>query len=507
MTAPALAPLSPDTLNAVPTPELESELLTLAGHVAAAQCRFLRLLAEFDRRAGWAGPGIRSCAHWLSWRAGMSLRTASEHVRVARALTGLPAVSAAFATGSISFSKVRAITRLLDGRTARTRPNEPPGIDRERDDDTGDGGASDADGRSPSDGDDAGGGAGDGDPPTTAIPELAEDAEQALLDIALNGTASHVEAVVRAARRRTTDPFRPAALRGVSWRWADDGSLILRGRFAPADGAALVAAIESLVPAPPAASYDDPPEPEDWQQQAREQEPGAVVDRVAARRADAVLQLVTRPAARPGGARADGQVNVVLHLDVDPTKAADSRAEILAGPEIPRSTAERLACDARVQVLLDDKRSNRLYLGRRQRLASPAQIAALTVRDGKRCQFPGCSHTDYLHAHHIRHWLHGGGTDVDNLVLVCSFHHALIHDMHYRICPAEHGWRFLRPDGGEVPSSPEPLSGSTERLIESSARSQLAITRDGLTPSWGGERLDLEFAVDRLLPDPGRMAA
>ena len=53
---------------------LETELLSLAGHIAAAECRFLQALAEFDDRQGWAGPGIRSCAHWLSWRAGMSLR-------------------------------------------------------------------------------------------------------------------------------------------------------------------------------------------------------------------------------------------------------------------------------------------------------------------------------------------------------------------------------------------------------------------------------------------------
>ncbi len=73
-------------LDARPLPELENELLGLAGHLAAAQCRFLRVLAEFDERDGWAGPGLKSCAHWLSWRIGMSLRTAHEHVRVAHAL-------------------------------------------------------------------------------------------------------------------------------------------------------------------------------------------------------------------------------------------------------------------------------------------------------------------------------------------------------------------------------------------------------------------------------------
>src|SRR5690606_2077388 len=55
----------------LPDDALEIELLTLAGQLAAAECRFLQLLAEFDDRRGWAIDGIHSCAHWLSWRAGM----------------------------------------------------------------------------------------------------------------------------------------------------------------------------------------------------------------------------------------------------------------------------------------------------------------------------------------------------------------------------------------------------------------------------------------------------
>lgn len=93
-------------------PELESELVGLAGHLAAAQCRFLLLLTEFDARDGWGGPGVRSCAHWLSWRIGMDLRTAREQLRVARALAGLPLIAAEFAAGRLSYSKVRAITRI-----------------------------------------------------------------------------------------------------------------------------------------------------------------------------------------------------------------------------------------------------------------------------------------------------------------------------------------------------------------------------------------------------------
>lgn len=93
------------------------EIAQLAGQIAAAEARFLRLLGEFDVLGGWGGPGIRSLAHWLSWRAGMSLRTAQEHIRMARTLRDLPLTSAAFGAGELSFSKVRALTRVATPRT------------------------------------------------------------------------------------------------------------------------------------------------------------------------------------------------------------------------------------------------------------------------------------------------------------------------------------------------------------------------------------------------------
>lgn len=491
---------TPDPLQNLSTRELETELLTLAGHVAAAQCRFLQLLAEYDRRNGWAGPELRSCAHWLSWRIGMSLRTASEHVRVAHALAQLPAVTAAFAAGKISYSKVRAITRLIDTRRSE-RAEQGTAIlaDAARlgtGDHVDDQSTEDSERWGPS---------GTDDPSTGAMtPELAADSEQVLLGVAMSGTAGHLERVVRATRRRQADPLAPAALREVSWRWADDGSLILRGRFAPADGAAMIAAIEAQLPATHSLSHDDPPAPDDWQERAPEQEPGAVVDRVGARRADALVHLVTEGGSAPQDAeRHRPRTTVILHLE----SGAESRAELLAGPEVPRTTAERLACDADVQALLEDTRSNRLYLGRRQRLATPAQIAALTARDGRRCQFPGCSNTRYLNAHHVQHWLHGGRTDVDNLLMICTFHHSLIHDHGYQIHRTQGRWNFLRGDGQPVRIAPTPLSGRAESLIETSTRAGLSITRDCLTPDWGGERLDLDFVLDRLLPRPARVAA
>ncbi len=90
---------------------LGDEIVTLAAHIHAATCRFLRLIARFDRLGGWVALGHASCAHWLHFRTGLSLGTAREHVRVARAMEALPETTASMARGRLSFSKVRALTR------------------------------------------------------------------------------------------------------------------------------------------------------------------------------------------------------------------------------------------------------------------------------------------------------------------------------------------------------------------------------------------------------------
>ncbi len=75
------------------------------------------LIAEFDEREGWAEWGVHSCAHWLSWRCSITPRTARDHVRVARCLTGLPLVRDAFGRGELTYSKVRALTRVVTEAT------------------------------------------------------------------------------------------------------------------------------------------------------------------------------------------------------------------------------------------------------------------------------------------------------------------------------------------------------------------------------------------------------
>jgi hypothetical protein len=180
----------PAALAPRPLAELEAQITQLAGHLNAANYRWLMLVAEFDRREGWADGSTPSCAHWLGWKCGIDAGAAREKVRVARALEALPLISAAMARGALSYSKVRALTRVATAQT-----------------------------------------------------------EDTLLMIALHGTAHHVETLVRRYRRaqEACELGRDAvqhAHRGVHWFYDDDGSLVLRARLPAETGALLVQALE-----------------------------------------------------------------------------------------------------------------------------------------------------------------------------------------------------------------------------------------------------------------------
>ena len=106
--------LGADPVFTIDTETLGEAIVTLSAHIHVANHRLLVLLAEFDRRGGWKPAGHRSCAHWLAFRTGIGLGAAREWMRAARALHKLPQTSAAMARGELSFSKVRALTRVAD---------------------------------------------------------------------------------------------------------------------------------------------------------------------------------------------------------------------------------------------------------------------------------------------------------------------------------------------------------------------------------------------------------
>src|SRR6266536_5432077 len=95
---------------------LGDEIAELSAHLDAATARLLDLIREFDARGGWSN-GFRSCAAWLTWRVGLDAGAARERVRVARALEALPLLAQALARGELSYSKIRALTRVATQET------------------------------------------------------------------------------------------------------------------------------------------------------------------------------------------------------------------------------------------------------------------------------------------------------------------------------------------------------------------------------------------------------
>ena len=94
--------------------DLDAAICRLARQMNADAYRMLALVRDFDDRFGWTKWGFRNCAEWLAWRCGLSLSAAREKVRIAHALRMMPSISQAFAEGRLSYSKVRALTRVVE---------------------------------------------------------------------------------------------------------------------------------------------------------------------------------------------------------------------------------------------------------------------------------------------------------------------------------------------------------------------------------------------------------
>ena len=440
---------------------LGDRIADLAARIQAATCELLVLIRQFDERGGWEG--FASCAHWLSWRIGLAPGAAREKVRVAHALAKLPRLSEAMRRGAVSYSKVRAVTRVATPAT-----------------------------------------------------------EQALLDVALAGTAAHVEQVVRTWRRvdraaEQAEDRRRHESRALHTWVDDDGMIVVRGRLAPEVGAVLRRALEAALDAGagtarPAAGGDGEPRAAGPDATVPDAAAGEAADElaptIAQRRADA-LGMVAECALAGGldKGTAGDRYQVVVHVDADtladdgeqgedhaavarpgdaavidgaavdrtaasprsqspavgsatagpgperpapyvpagtyPRRAGEvSAAADKASPALPdgpsrpvpdadgpprrrrtacpgpaggqsaldeaggihvsAETARRLACDAATVTMRHGPAGEVLNVGRRTRTISPALRRALAARD-RHCRFPGCAATR-CDAHHVEHW-------------------------------------------------------------------------------------------------------
>jgi hypothetical protein len=186
----------------------------------------------------------------------------------------------------------------------------------------------------------------------------------------------------------------------------------------------------------------------------------------SARRADALVALCSSTI----GVDADpDRATVIVHAPVEALAAADQSCEIEGGGVIHPETARRLLCNARVQALIEDPGGNPEGLGRLTREPSAWMLRQLRYRD-RECRFPGCGARRFTQAHHIRWWERGGPTDLGNLLLVCTFHHKLVHEYGWAVQRYKDGTvRWFRPDGGRYHSGPAPPGEAVEPQPELAA--------------------------------------
>ncbi len=162
----------------------------------------------------------------------------------------------------------------------------------------------------------------------------------------------------------------------------------------------------------------------------------AQVDRDA-RRADALVALASASLGRDPDA---DRATVVIHAPVGTLAGDGGGCEIDGGGVIHPEVARRLACTARIQAVVEDESGSVVHLRRMRRDPPAWMMRHLRYRDHG-CTFPGCGSRMFTHAHHIVWWEHGGPTELENLALVCSFHHKVVH---------EYGWSLVRRSDGEV---------------------------------------------------------
>ena len=425
---------------------LKDEITELAGHLNAANHRFLMLIAEFDRRNGWSDGATQSCAHWLNWKCGIDIGAAREKVRVAHALADLPKISAAMERGELSYSKVRALTRVA-----------------------------------------------------------CEGTEDYFLSIAQHGTANHVETLVRYYRRaqeaeELSREARQQANRALGYYFDHDGLMVLKARLPAEVGALFIKALDAAVKENDqltsgnltvgvSAETSGPPE---------------VRPNIRVRRADA-LGLMAESFLKHGAEEMNGgdRNQVVIHISAETLRDKTTGCcEIEHGPSLPAETACRLACDASVVMLVEDEEGEPLNLGRKTRTISTPLRRALNARD-KGCRFPGCCNKRYIDGHHVEHWANGGETKLRNLVSLCRFHHRAVHEGGIQIVVLDDGaFRFIKPNGDTFDSFAEgfrqPLSDWSD-LVEKNKGRGAQIDSNTAVTRWCGETMDYGLGIQVLL--------
>ena len=411
------------SLLALPLERLEAVIWEGSANLTAAEHDWLLAVAEFDRRRGWDRWEAHSCAHWLSWQVGLDMRAAREKVRVAHALVRFPLIAQAMASGQLSYSKVRAITRVV-----------------------------------------------------------TEATEADWVQLALAGTTNQVERMVSAARRADPGPeHREAkqwAQRGMWHQVQPDGSVVITLRLPPEQAASFLSAAEQF--APPA-----------------EVLPDGTRESRAARRADGAVAMAAAAHAAQEVASSEPRYLVTLHADVDALSGRPGMCEIEGfgdACELPigvaAATARRLLCDADVQVLFT-KDGEAVGMSTKASVIT-GRLRRLVLARDRCCQFPGCGRRAGVDVHHLQHRGHKGTNALDNLTVLCRFHHHRMHEGNWTVERRDDHLVFTAPDGRSFTNSPKSSPGNAGRVWGKGCSAD-----DGRS-QWCGDSLDLDHVLSAL---------
>jgi len=366
--------------------ELDAAIEKLNHSINAANYQLMVLIREFDERAGWLKWGFTDGLSWLKWRCDIGTGAAREKLRIAHALKELPLLSEAFASGSLSYTKVRALTRIA----------------------------------------------------------TAENEEE-LITMALRMTARHVEEHCKQRKNASPDSTKLAlgAQKNAQYRvWRDEARGTVHFSIElPAEEAELVEkAVEKAAVQLSTDLGNSAPAAFEKEENSWSNTQASALTSLCRSFLDGYSQTTVE------SSPAADHYQVVVHVDETALKGSGEGAS-----ELPLETVRRLCCDGSVVPVVENASGEPLNVGRKSRTVTTPIRRALWARD-KGCGYPGCTHTRFVDAHHIKHWADGGETSVDNMVLLCSSHHKLVHEGGYDVQRDNEGQLFFRrPDGKAVP--------------------------------------------------------
>ena len=401
--------LGPDGANLdvpdsdLPNSDVAAWLVAQRAGLDRAEAAWLERLAEFDRLGLWALDGHFCCATWLVWRLNMARSTAFEKLRVAHELVRRPIIAEAFRDGRLSYSAVRAITRM-------DRPDE--GVD------------------------------------------------QALVGLATSGGATilDLERVVRSYMLYANQDRPPSEdaepVRDVKIKRGDDGTGQVVVTLSDLEVEEFAAALQAFIDLRYRPSSVD--ESSAGESGTTSEAPAEEAHR-SGRKADAFMDLVNCGLSAADRGRAAGDDRYMVHVV---TRNAGHSYEFLNGTPVHPTDAAAIRCDCSSIAHLIAGGGEPLNLGRKTREWSTAQRRAISVRDGGRCRFPGCNYAHY-DVHHIQWWEADGRTDACNGMCLCRRHHRMLH-AGYRVEGDPSGeLNFYRPGGTYVGST----HAASERVL------------------------------------------